>query len=362
LSDDDRYKYETGERMKEKRYTIEHYEGCLLGGAVGDALGAPVEFMSLNEIIRKFGPSGITDYSPAFGKIGAITDDTQMTLFTAEGVLRSVTRGHHKGICYPPSVVYYSYLRWLRTQEGPIDDCKKDSWLMSIPELYSRRAPGHSCLSGLHSPERGSVSEPVNNSKGCGGVMRIAPVGLAPNLFDTFEIGCEIAAITHGHPTGYLAAGCLAQIIRHIIDGFELIDAVEATKEILSTKKDSEECLKAIETALDAWRNKPASFETVETLGGGWIAEEALAIGIYCALVAGYDFEKGVSLAVNHGGDSDSTGSITGNILGALLGVSAIPKRYLDRLELRDTIKDIADDLYTGFKDTDEWWDRYPGY
>lgn len=77
----------------ENRHTIDHYEGCLLGGAVGDALGAPVEFMSLDAILRKFGPSGITEYFPAFGKTGAITDDTQMTLFTAEGMLRVVTRG-----------------------------------------------------------------------------------------------------------------------------------------------------------------------------------------------------------------------------------------------------------------------------
>ena len=348
--------------MKKDRCNIEYYEGCLLGGAVGDALGAPVEFMTLDEITRQFGPSGITDYYPAFGKTGAITDDTQMTLFTAEALLRAVTRGHHRGNCSPSSMAWYSYQRWLVTQENEFSGYNGDSLLMNIPGLYSRRAPGLSCLSALQNPEPGSMENPVNNSKGCGGVMRIAPVALAPDLPDFFDNGCGIAAITHGHPTGYLAAGCLAQIIRNIIDGLDLMDAIQSAKDILASKKESGECLDAIEKALDAWRDKPVSFETVETLGEGWIAEEALAIGIYCSLAAEGDFEKGVILSVNHGGDSDSTGSITGNILGALLGVSAIPKRYLDRLELKDIIKEITDDLLTGFRDTDEWWDKYPGY
>ena len=84
----------------------ERYQGCLLGGAVGDALGAPVEFMRRSEIIREFGPHGITDLAPAYGKLGAITDDTQMTLFTAEGALRAYVRGTLRGICSPPSVIH----------------------------------------------------------------------------------------------------------------------------------------------------------------------------------------------------------------------------------------------------------------
>jgi ADP-ribosylglycohydrolase len=71
--------------------------GCLLGGAVGDALGAPVEFLSLQEIRDKFGPAGIHDYARAYGRRGAIADDTQMTLFTAEGLLRATMRWLDRG-------------------------------------------------------------------------------------------------------------------------------------------------------------------------------------------------------------------------------------------------------------------------
>jgi hypothetical protein len=95
--------------------------GCLLGGAVGDALGAPVEFMSYPEIKRRYGRGGIRDFAAAYGRVGAITDDTQMTLFTAEGLLRAHNRSIDRGICHPPSVVWRAYQRWLSTQGGRVD-------------------------------------------------------------------------------------------------------------------------------------------------------------------------------------------------------------------------------------------------
>jgi ADP-ribosylglycohydrolase len=100
----------------------------------------------------------------------------------------------------------------------------------------------------------------------------------------------------------------------------------------------------------------------IARLGEGWVGEEALAIGIYCALVAGTDFAYGVRLAVNHDGDSDSTGAIAGNILGALLGSQSIPAEWLARLELRAVIETVGRDLLTGFEDDDAWWARYPGH
>ena len=90
------------------------------------------------------------------------------------------------------------------------------------------------------------------------------------------------------------------------------------------------------------------SAERVERLGGGWVAEEALAIGLYCALAAPA-LEDALPLAVTHSGDSDSTGSIAGNLLGALLGERAIPARWLAPLELRDEIRTVATDLYDRF-------------
>ena len=73
--------------------TKSYYHGCLMGGAIGDAFGAPVEFMSYDKIIMKYGQEGLISLTLPFeGNRALITDDTQLTLFTAEGLLRSITR------------------------------------------------------------------------------------------------------------------------------------------------------------------------------------------------------------------------------------------------------------------------------
>ena len=149
-----------------KKITYENITGCLLGGATGDVLGAPVEFFSTNEIKKKFGAKGIVDFSAAYGNIGSLTDDTQMTLFTSEGLLRAHCKGCRKGI-RPDfvSTVYQSYLRWLITQgEGHAtkqSGAIEDGWLIKIPELHHRRAPGTTCLSALQSGHMGTVEKPL---------------------------------------------------------------------------------------------------------------------------------------------------------------------------------------------------------
>lgn len=338
------------------RKTLDHFKGCLLGGAVGDALGAPVEFMTLEEIMGQFGRGGIDKFVRAYGKVGAITDDTQMALFTAEGLILSKTRETEGPASDQVTLsVFHAYLRWLSTQiPGAADKmiphhgtCSiLDGILIGFRELHTRRAPGNACLSSLESGVMGTLQHPINNSKGCGGVMRIAPVGLVEPPDRVFDTACGIAAITHGHPTGYLAAGCMAQIIREIISGQDLLTAVEKAGRRLEGVQYHDECSRALSKALGAHKHQPADVETVASLGLGWIAEEALAIGVYCALAAGEDFKKGITLAVNHSGDSDSTGAITGNLLGALLGTTAIPKPYLAELELVSLIEEIAGDLY----------------
>lgn len=201
-----------------------HFAGCLLGGAVGDALGAAVEFDSIHAIRGKYGSAGITDYGAAYGRRGAITDDTQMTLFTAEGLLRANTRQLDRGVCHPATVIYRAYIRWLHTQgersRSRFSSEKMDGWLIGVKGLHSRRAPGNTCLSALRGEEMGEMQRPLNNSKGCGGVMRVAPVGLVESVEErAFSLGCEAAAITHGHPSGYYSAGCFSAIIWSLAEG-----------------------------------------------------------------------------------------------------------------------------------------------
>ncbi|MBC2703524.1 ADP-ribosylglycohydrolase family protein [Desulfobacula sp.] len=339
--------------------TAEHFKGCILGGAIGDALGAPIEFMSIDQIRSEFGEMGLTDYSEAYGRNGAITDDTQMTLFTAEGLILSKVRQEYerdKGVI---SAGYHALLRWLYTQEINLQDnlirnhgtCSiVDGVLTGHKELFSSRAPGNSCLSPLKSGKISTIGDPINNSKGCGGVMRMAPVGLAYDDPDkAFHFGCKLAALTHGHPTGYLAAGTFAALTSLIISGNSLTEAIEGSTLILKADKNHEETLRAIGDAVDIVGKEIPEPEVIEKIGAGWIAEEALAISFYCSLVADDDFKKGVLLSVNHSGDSDSTGSITGNILGALYGIDIFPENWLSELELKELIEEVADDLYDQF-------------
>ena len=369
---------------RQQRRTVQgRFAGCLLGGAVGDALGAPVEFMKRTEILRKFGPKGITQYAPAYGGLGMITDDTQMTLFTAEGLIRGWVRGCMKGITTYSGVTAHAYLRWLQTQgERPTCDIDfgtdETGWLFQQRELHGRRAPGNTCLAALRAMK--SLGEPArNDSKGCGGVMRVAPVGLfawrlrqQDSPHDAFRLGAELAALTHGHPTGALTGGVLAVLILALTDGASLPEALVVSKAILRSEPGHEETLRAIELAETLAASGQPHEAAISQLGQGWIAEEALAISIYCALVA-RNFKHGVILAVNHDGDSDSTGSITGNLLGAMHGVRAIPAEWLEPLELREVITSLAEDLYA-FKDWDigeysenaemnqRIWQKYPGF
>jgi ADP-ribosylglycohydrolase len=348
--------------------------GCLLGGAVGDALGGAVEFMSTAAIRSKFGPEGIQEYAPAYGRTGAITDDTQMTLFTAEGLVRAEVRLRGRGICNPTSVVHHAYLRWLATQGVTVKASVAggdwpDGWLVAQRELWSQRAPGNTCLSALQAVDE-LCQLPNNNSKGCGTVMRVAPVGvLSPvsgpdKTWPAFELGVEVSRLTHGHPSGYYAGGFFAQLIAVLLAGVPLVDAIASASEPLRHRPDALEVLEAIEGAVRLAAGGKPTPDRIESLGGGWTAEEATAIALYVALTVP-ELEEGVRVAVNHGGDSDSTGSLVGNILGATRGVEAIPRRWLDGLELRGVIDEVARDLasvVSGTFDFDAGARRYPGW
>lgn len=358
------------------------FRACLLAGAAGDALGAAVEFSSKQAIHAQFGPGGILDYAPAYGRLGAITDDTQMTLFTAEGLMRAWVRWSQRGLSSMTGVVGHAYQRWLRTQGIAHPKFKDDfdGWLIGIRELHAQRAPGRTCISALLAMESfGDFAK--NQSKGCGGVMRVAPVGLfeasamqpgarGSSGNTAFDLGCETAAITHGHPTGILASGLFADIISQLMQGTSLPDAIAHGRAILRTHPNHEETEDIVRRACELAAQSPDPTATPEELGEGWIAEEALAMSLYAALVAP-DLESGVILAVNHGGDSDSTGAIAGNLLGTMYGLDAIPQRWLTDLELREVIEEVADDLASmWFWKLDEYEDsddgvigeRYPGW
>jgi ADP-ribosylglycohydrolase len=354
--------------------------GCLLGGAIGDAFGAPVEFMPRKQILAKHGSKGVTSLLPAYGRIGAITDDTQMTLFTAEGLLRAWVRGKFKGITSELSCIGHAYQRWYQTQGFESPEClyvECDGYLWQQRELHSQRAPGNTCLSALAEME--SFEAPaMNNSKGCGGVMRVAPIGLYCwrlkkhfSVDECFQLASDAAHLTHGHTTGYLAAGAFAAIIYQILEGDTLLEGCNKAIEVLANQRFYDETVDAIQQAITLAETEIAPHEAIQKLGEGWIAEEALAISIYCVLVA-KNFKDLMNISVSHDGDSDSTGAIAGNIWGAQYGIMDWPKEWTDELELCIPITEIAGDLYdfhlweigeysTNTDLNNLAWTKYPG-
>ena len=349
---------------------LARYTGCLLGGALGDALGWEVEFDSIDDIYTKFGSQGILEPVANAQGLYEITDDTQMTLFTGEGCLQAWAAARH---CGPPpdfqGCLHKAYQRWLYTQDksGQADG----GWLVHVPELHVHRAPGGTCLSALEEKKVGTIQRPLNDRKGCGGVMRSAPAGLlAARIIDgndndiarfAFELGSLSAALTHGHPSGYLPAGYLASLVALLCLGWELLPAMELIMPILQSQHGAAETVAAVTKAIELYRDTTvkAGPIAIETLGGGWVGEEALAISLYCSLVSKDDLVSALRLAVNHSGDSDSTGSITGNILGAMHGESALPVTWLQHLELSGVVWQVGEDLFTAFQGTQSWLNRY---
>lgn len=340
--------------------TCEKFLGCMIGSAVGDALGYPVEFMSAEDIKREFGEAGVTDFVLHNG-VAEISDDTQMSLFTAAGLLLGMTRGMERGFLMPPYMyTMYCYRDWYCTQTEPYPIPKGNSysWLMNVKELYHRRSLGNTCLSALGQDDRyGTMEEPINDSKGCGGIMRIAPIGLfnynSKYPIDAFDLSAaRVAAFTHGHPLGYVPAAILAHMIRLIVARNETVEAatvhaLSAAEPYFREEKYRDRQKTLIERALDLATAGGDDLKNIQAIGEGWVAEETLTIAVYCAVKYADDFAGGVRAAVNHGGDSDSTGAVTGNILGAALGIDAIPKKYMERLELYSVIREIANDLYS---------------
>ena len=206
--------------------TLERIRGCMVGGAVGDALGYAVEFKSWPQIRNKYGPEGIRAYELGPGGLALISDDTQMSLFTAAGILLGMTRGAMRGIMGRiDTYCHWTYLDWLHTQRWHTrkEDARTDSWLMDIPELYSLRAPGNTCLSALRSLEDGG--RPDNDSCGCGGVMRTAPMALLTYVHE-YALGdtlycdmcaAEAARLTHKHPLGFIPSAVLNHLLTEIL-------------------------------------------------------------------------------------------------------------------------------------------------
>lgn len=330
--------------------------GCFVAGAAGDALGYEVEFLHLTQIQKRFG-EGIKDYV-LHGGVAQFSDDTQMTLFTAEGILNGIKA---VGADRPESLLPYikdAYLAWYSTQTEAMHTIAGSS-LCDHSSLWDRRAPGNTCMSAMYNISIGKSAD--NNSKGCGGVIRVAPIGVAGaihhwSVSDTMRLAGSAAALTHLHPDSTYASALCAGIIKCLIEsdidtskiGFHQI-IKHALTELQSVygadAKHMERFAAYIDRAIKTADSDLDDAQAIKTIGEGWVGDEALAIAIFSVYRHIDSIEDCLVCAVNHDGDSDSTGAIAGNILGAILGYSRIPAKYIDNLELRSLLVETAEKL-----------------
>jgi ADP-ribosylglycohydrolase len=300
-----------------------------------------VEFDSLATIRAEYGPEGIR-LAGADGSL-VVSDDTQMTLFTLEGMLRAV----RDGVPLPVPMndaIRQAYLDWYRTQRSQWQVRGAHQGLLAHSSLWHARAPGNTCLSALKLGGQGRVDKPINDSKGCGGVMRTAPLGFLGEGFsetDVYSFGVAAAALTHGHPDGYAPSGVMALAVRKLLADASWTEAIEAGLAALAvhpTATGTRALLTEVARAVgeDAARSS-ASF------GRGWVGDEALAVGLHAAATAG-SFSEAIEVAANHDGDSDSTASIAGQLYGAKHGLAALQAEAVYRLDVLEPLLELARD------------------
>lgn len=339
--------------------------GSLVGGAVGDALGYEVEFMGLPFIRKRFGDKGITRYVLDEGGVARFSDDTQMSLFTLEGLMSGVAG---TGGGKPDEILPYiekSYIHWYKTQtETP--QTHPGSWLSGIRSLWARRAPGMTCMGALGRVAQGR--EALNNSKGCGGVMRVAPIGIFNaahpqicSLEDTARLAGRAAEVTHKHIASTFASALHAVTVENCVRT-EAVGRPEFSRIVDGGLSMMQECFPGhdeelkkfcglIKRAITLGEDDVHEEEAIRELGEGWVGDEAVAIAVFSVMRHVDSFEDCVVCAVNHDGDSDSTGAVAGNIIGAILGYSAIPDYYRDSLEIGSVLVSAADDLCADIND-----------
>jgi ADP-ribosylglycohydrolase len=329
---------------------VDKIAGALVGAALGDALGAPTEFMQVKEILHDWPPSG--PMAPILDRergVYLVTDDTQMMLAVGKAMMESQTHGL------------------------PLTETLRETFVAWLHDPDNDRAPGSTCLRACRDLERGKpwVEATVTGSKGCGANMRVQPVGLLPLgrvSDDEMDDAAQLqAALTHGHPTALAAASLTAAALRLLLLGHpparlpallrawlkdrwgrypaclgSLWEAAHAASQAAYIERGQAECL-AVLDKLDAalLRGDQGQDPCLET-GDAWIAEEALATGLLCFLWHPDDPVAAIRRAAVTRGDSDSIGCLAGAFAGARHGLTGWPLPWVARVEYQRGLFDLA--------------------
>lgn len=331
---------------------LDRVRGCLLGCAVGDALGTPLARMSTGAIRAEVapgrrggrGPVGVRRYAEGAHGVGAGGAFSQRLLFAAEGLIRAgaLPPGLDGRPADPVAAVHRAFLRWHATQRTPGPPPRPDGWLSGLQAVYVHSDADPTTLAALRTGIMGSPERPLNNSRSWGALPGCVPV--AAGGWDAYDVGARVAAITHTHAEAGLAGGALSVILGSLLEGASLSLAVDVVVARLDALDGGPELAAALVRAIDRAEGSAVDPAVMAELGGGVEARDVLSMALYCATgVEG--FEDGVALSVLSDGRSDALGAVAGALLGALVGVDGLPEKLLDALVLREPLDRLAREL-----------------
>lgn len=346
--------------------TVDRFMGAMTGSAVGDALGFLIEFMTMKNIQKKYGPYGLRTVLKleCNGKKGIISDDTQIALFTADGLLWANEQDE-------PAIkgIYRSLMRWYYTQTERIVRPEQGAWnrcqphetrhgyeMMAEKELFARRSPGKACLVSLATGNLFSLAQRPNQCQGSTVLSRAIPLGLwyGGDPEAAFATAVDAAVLTHGHPHAYYGAGTLAAIISLLAVGKEMSASFAESLRILQHQGEgSETVLKAVIHAVDEAVTDRNPVRAMKKIGLGWKADEALALAVYCVLKTS-SLKDAVLMACNQDGDSDTCGALCGAMTGAMYGAASVPKHWLRNLECLPLLQKLTTCVYDHYAAKEE--------
>jgi len=305
------------------RISKNNFRGCILGGAAADAKG----------------------YNAKSGGKELISDNTQLMSFTLDGIVWADDRAIRRGVYAYIPCMFYSYQKWYYTQTGNLADKSYEFILkgeiLDWEELFARRGTGETTLTALAGSignKYGTLKNRINNSKGCGGIVRVAPIGLYfwKNEDMAFKMAMESAALTHGHTDAILSSGFYAALIADLVSGAELNDAVDSALNCLKKNERHEVCCASIQKAVKLAGSRKSPLKCIQELGDGHSADEAAAIAVFIILRYKDDFQGAISTATGFPGNTNSVPPLVGGALGAYLGQDVIPKKWINTVELYD--------------------------
>lgn len=344
--------------------------GCLLGMAAGDAMGNTVDSLSWDEICENYGPNGLLGYDLS-NDDAQITSHTQLAAFVSNSLLLGAIRG--KPELYPKYVAL-GFREWCKSQRfNSLTRERTHCWLAQVPQMRRRNCKDNRMLDALQRDMLGAPEKPIYRSDAPGSLTAAVAVGLCReatrlDISQVAQLGAEAVALTHGDPTAFLSGAFLAAAVACLMEDpnqnlvklyTSLCDRLEVQfgNRWQATKTVTDK----IRYAMDLSRDGELTPLAVMTMLGCNTAHECLAGAVYATVIHVGNFDEAMIAAVNHSGRSAAVAAITGALLGARLGVEALPEFYMESLEPTAILQELAVDLFTARQVTnifDDSWDQ----